>query len=132
MAVGVDEAMCVHEAKVLGLVVGRASRGDGPRDEIVDLLPALTTEVEEDFHCLGRIADGLGVNSRNLACVPSMTKIVSLMTARGPIAGELRMERVAERLIKGRRFRQVGDGDVEENLFVQGLGCFRRGLRCVK
>jgi hypothetical protein len=80
VAVGVDKAVRIHESKVLRLVVGRASRGDGLRDEIVHLLTALAIEAEQDLHSLGRIADGLGGKLANLGCVISMTKIVSLMT----------------------------------------------------
>ena len=60
MAVGVDEAMRIHESKILCLVVGRASRGDGLRHEIVDLLTALATQRNKHLHSLGRIANGLG------------------------------------------------------------------------
>jgi hypothetical protein len=79
MAVEVGEAVRIHKSKVLRLV-HRASSGDGLRDEVVDLLAALASEAEQYLCGLGRIADGLGVSSRNLGCVISMTKVVSLMT----------------------------------------------------
>jgi len=60
MAVEVDEAVRVHESKILRLVVGRTARGEGLGDESIDLLPALAGEVDQNFHCLARIADGLG------------------------------------------------------------------------
>ena len=60
MTVGVNKAVRIHESKVFRLVVGRASRGDGLRDDVVDLLAALATEVDQDFHSPGRVADGLG------------------------------------------------------------------------
>ena len=59
MAVGIDEAVRIHEAKVLRLVVGGATRGEGLRHEIIDLLAALATEGNQNLHRFGRIADGL-------------------------------------------------------------------------
>ena len=79
MAVEVGKAVRIHESKVLRLV-HRASSGDGLRDEIVDLLAALTTEAEQNLRSLVVSQMALGVSSRNLGCVISMTKVVSLMT----------------------------------------------------
>ena len=57
VAVGVDKAVRIHKSKVLRLVISRASRSDGLRDQIVHLLAALAIEAEQGLRCLGRIAD---------------------------------------------------------------------------
>lgn len=121
MAVGVDEAVRIHEAEVFRLVVGRASRGDGLRDKFVDLLTALATEVDQDFHRLGGIADGLGSEFAELGMRAEHDENrLADDDARGRIAAELRVERVAQRLEKGHRLRQIGDGQAEEDLLVHG------------
>lgn len=60
MPVGIDKAVRIHESQVFRLVVGRASSGEGLRDEIVNFLTALATEAEQGFRFLAGIADGLG------------------------------------------------------------------------
>ena len=119
MAVGVEEAVRVHEAEVLRLVVGRASRSEGLGDESVHLLAALATEVDQDFHGLGRIADGLGGEFAELGmCGQHDGDRLADDDAGASLAGELGIERVAQCLEKGLRLRQVGDREVEEDLFV--------------
>jgi len=60
MAVWVDKAMRVHEAVIFRLVVGRTARGERFRNEAICLITTLTTEVEQDFDGLARVADGSG------------------------------------------------------------------------
>lgn len=121
MAVRVDKAVRVHESKVLCLVVGRAARGDGLRHKIVDLLAALATEADQDLHCLGRIADGLGGKLAELGMRQQHDgdRLADDHTG-GRVVGELRVVRITERLEKGHRLGQVGDRDVEEYLFIHG------------
>jgi len=77
--------------------------------------------IEEDFHRLTRIADGLGGELAKLGMRAEHDEDrLTNDDARSPFARELRMERVAERLIKRRRLRQIDHGDVEEDLFVHG------------
>src|SRR4051812_42896553 len=59
MAVRIEKAMRVHEAKVFRLVVGRAACGERLRDETIHLLPAAAAEVEQGFDGFRRIANGL-------------------------------------------------------------------------
>lgn len=128
MAVEVHEAVHVHETEVFGLFVARASRGKGLRDERIDLLAALATEGDQDLHCLGRIADGLrgeftelGVRQKHdgdrLADDDAGTRL----------AAELGIERVAQCFEKRGRLRQVGDREVEEDLFVHVHEGWMRG-----
>lgn len=60
MAVWVDKAVRIHEAVILWLVVGRATRGDRSRNEVIYLLPALATEREQHLDGLACIADVFG------------------------------------------------------------------------
>jgi hypothetical protein len=128
MAVGVDEAVHVHEAKVLRLVVSRATRGEGLGDEGVDLLAALATQVDQHFHCLTRIADRLGGEFAEfwMRREHDGDRLADDNTG-AALAAELRIERVAQCLEKGLRLRQIGDREVEEDLFVHAREDWIRG-----
>ena len=60
MAVRVDKAMRVHEAEIFGLIVGRTACGERFGNEAIYLITTLTTEVEQNFDGLARVADGSG------------------------------------------------------------------------
>lgn len=60
MAIWVDKAVRIHEAVILRLVVGRATRGDRFGDKAIYLLTALAAEGEQNLGGLARIADGFG------------------------------------------------------------------------
>ena len=60
MAVQVDEAVRIHEAEVLRLVVGRTTRGDRFGDETIYLFTALATEAEQNLDGFARVTDGFG------------------------------------------------------------------------
>src|SRR4051812_48203003 len=104
MAVGVDEAVRVHEAKVLRFVVRRASRSKGLRDEIIDLLTTLATQRNQHLHRLSRIANGLGGEAAELVMRRQHDgdRVTDNDTGR-TVARELRIERIAEGLEKGLR-----------------------------
>ncbi len=60
MTVEVDKAMRIHEAEIFRFVVGRTSRSERFRDEIVDFLTAVTTKRDQDLDSLGGVADRFG------------------------------------------------------------------------
>lgn len=115
VAVGVDEAVRIHEAEVLRLVVGRAAGGEGPGDEVVDLLAARAAQADQDFHGLGRVADGFGGELAELG-MREQHDMDGLADddAGGGVVGELRVMGEAEGLEEGHRPGQIGDREVEE------------------
>lgn len=118
MAVGVDKAVRIHEAKVFRLVIRCASGGEGLRDEVIHLLATLATEADQDFHRLGRIADGLRREFAELG-MRRQHDVDRLADddARTSVAGHLRIMGETKCLEKGEGPRQIGDGNVESNLF---------------
>ena len=118
MAVKVSKAVSIHEPKALRLVQ-RASSSDGLGDEIVNLLPALAAEADQYLCSLGRIADGPGGKLADLGMRHQHDegRLVD-DEARCRVTSRPRIVRVAECLEKNHRLPQVGDWDVDDDLFV--------------
>lgn len=117
MPVRVDEAVGVHEAEILRLVVGAAARGKRLGDEAVDLLAAFATEREQHLDRLARVADlfrrevpELRVRGKHEG------NRIADMDARSAVAGERRVHREAKRGEEGRGPLEVGDREVDEDL----------------
>lgn len=60
MAIQVDKAVCVHEAEIFRLVVGRTAGGDGFGNQSIYLIATITTEAEQNFDGFARVADRFG------------------------------------------------------------------------
>ncbi len=117
MAIWVDEAVRVHEAEVLRLVVGRAACGDGLGDELIDLFAALTAEGEQHLDGLARVADGLGGELTKLGVAAQHDRDgVAEDDARSLVAAELGVVVEPEGLEEGQGLRDIGHREVDEEL----------------
>jgi len=123
VAVGVGEAVRIHEAEIFGLVVGRTAGGQGFRDEFVDFFAALAMEGKQGFDGGGGVADRLGGEFAEFRVRREHDgDRVAQDEHRGGVVGELGMEGKSEAGEKGLGSGEIGDGEVEADLFNHGGG----------
>ena len=72
VAVEILESMAVHEAVIHRGFVGRAARGHGLADNLIDPRPILARQTDSTSVLFVASQIAFGVNSRNFACVNSM------------------------------------------------------------
>jgi hypothetical protein len=122
VAVQVDEAVRVHEAEILRLVVSCTTGSERFGDEAVDLFAAFATEGKQNLDGLAGVADifrredpKLGVRRQHEADRFADDE------AGAVVAGHFRIERKSECHKEGDGPRKVGDRKVDEQLSAHGF-----------
>lgn len=117
MAIEVEEAMGIHESQVLWLVVGGTSRSERPGHKSIDLLTALTAEVDQDLDRLAGITNRFWRELAKFIMGGQHDKNrVADDNARSIVARHLRIVGKSECLVEGHRFGKVGNRQVEKNV----------------
>jgi len=121
VAVGVSEAVLIHESVILWIRVDRTAGSHSLSDEILNLRPTVTTQAKQHLSGFGCVADGLRREFKKLGVRKQHDENrLADDDARGSVIGELRIVRKTERLEEGHRLWQVGNGKIDEYLFVHG------------
>jgi hypothetical protein len=122
VAVWIDEAVCVHEAEILRLVVRRTTGSERFGNQAIDLFAAFATEGKQNLDGLAGVADffrrenpKLGVRRQHEA------DRVADDEAGAVIAGHFRIRREAECREEDDGPREVGDWKVDEQLSAHGF-----------
>ena len=127
MTVGVFDTALIHEAVIAWFETFRAARRHGLGDEFIYLDAALAIQAERYFGGLRGIADGLRREPTPLRV--RERRDVNLLAdddAGSGVIGQLRLVGVARGLPQGQATRQVGGGEVDEDLRFHG-GFFNGG-----
>ena len=121
VAVGVSEAVLIHESVILWIRVDRTASSHSLSDEILNLQATFTTKAKQHLSGFGRVADGLRREVTKLGVREQHDENrLADDDARGSVIGELRVVRKTERLEEGHRLWKVGNGKVDEYLFARG------------
>lgn len=121
VAIGIEEAVLIHEAEIFGGFDGGTSGLNGFSNEVVHFVPAGAGEAVEDFEELGGVADGAwGEGGESGLCGEHELDGVADGDADVVFAAERLVAGEAEGEVEGLGFGDVLGGHVDEDLAGHG------------